>query len=195
MENYLKKSYTYKNYINLLENLILQGKTTGETQTEDLINYAKLNLARIHRLEKSVEITPQLKDLILNVKQNYTWLVITEGWCGDAAQNITPLYYITQLNSKINLALVLRDENLDLMDKYLTNGGRSIPKLICLDENNKEIFNWGPRPVAAQKIVQELIANKATLEEKSLTIQKWYNSDKTLSLQNEFVELIKKHMI
>ncbi|MCA0431078.1 MAG: thioredoxin family protein [Bacteroidetes bacterium] len=195
MEKYLKKSYTYKEYISLLENLMLQGKTTGETQTDELINYANLNLARIHRLEKTVEITPELKELILNIKHNYTWLVITEGWCGDAAQNITPLYFITQLNPKINLALVLRDDNLDLMDKYLTNGGRSIPKLICLDENNKEIFNWGPRPIAAQKIVQELMANKATLEEKSLTIQKWYNTDKTLSLQNEFVELIKKHMI
>lgn len=194
MEKYLKKSFTYKQYISLLEDLMLQEKTTGQTQTEDLINYAKLNLARIHRLEKTVEITSELKNLILTIKNKYTWLVITEGWCGDAAQNITPLFFLTQLNQNIKLALVLRDENLELMDNYLTNGGRSIPKLICIDETNKEIFNWGPRPVAAQKIIQELMANNASLEEKSLTIQKWYNADKTLSLQNEFFELIKKHM-
>lgn len=195
MENYIKKALNYPDYIKLLEELMGQGKTTGENQSPDMINYAKLNLARIHRLEKTTEILPELEELIKKINKTYTWLIITEGWCGDAAQNITPLYFMSLLNPKIKVALVLRDENLELMDRYLTNGGRSIPKLICLDEQLKEVFNWGPRPEAVQSLVKELLANKASLEEKSLASQKWYNADKTISLQKEFFELINKHMI
>lgn len=194
METYIKKALDYPNYIKLLEGLMEQGKTTGENQSADMINYAKLNLARIHRLEKTTEILPELKELIKKINKTYTWLIITEGWCGDAAQNITPLYFMSLLNPKIKIALLLRDENLELMDRYLTNGGRSIPKLICLDDKQNEVFNWGPRPEAAQALVKELLAKKASLEEKSLESQKWYNADKTISLQKEFFELINKHM-
>ncbi len=194
MENYIQKALDYPGYIKLLEGLMEQGKTTGENQSADMLNYAKLNLARIHRLEKTTEILPELKELIKKINKTYTWLIITEGWCGDAAQNITPLYFMSLLNPKIKVALVLRDENLELMDRYLTNGGRSIPKLICLDDQLKEVFNWGPRPEAAQNLVKELLANKASLEEKSFASQKWYNADKTVSLQKEFFDLINKHM-
>lgn len=193
MLNYISKSITYNDYCSLLETLMKEGKTTGTNQSEDYLNYAKLNLARMNRLNKTIELTEELKRALKKITKKYIWLVITEGWCGDAAQNIPVFHFIEQENPNIELRLILRDENLELMDKYLTNGGRSIPKLICLDkESLKEIFVWGPRPQETQKVMLDLLARKVTLEDKSLIIQKWYNNDKTLTLQNEFIELLKK---
>jgi hypothetical protein len=193
MKNYLKNTLNYLQYRKLIDDLMAQGKTTGDNQSADYLNYAKLNHARMQRLDKTTQLTEQIKEQLNKISKQYIWLVLTEGWCGDAAQNIPPLHFMAQHNPNIQLHLLLRDENLELMDKYLTNGGRSIPKLICLEkETLKEIFVWGPRPAEAQNIVTQLLANNATLEEKSNVIQKWYNADKTLSLQNEFIDLLKR---
>ena len=193
MLNYISKSITYNEYCNLLETLMKEGKTTGTNQSESYLNYAKLNLVRMQRLNKTVVLTEELKAELKKITKKYTWLVITEGWCGDAAQNIPALHVMEKENSNIELRLILRDENLELMDRYLTNGGRAIPKLICLEkESMQEVFIWGPRPEETQKIVLDLVERKVTLEEKSLILQKWYNNDKTLTLQNEFIELLKK---
>lgn len=192
MTNYILKSINYSDYCALLETLLTEGKTTGDNQSEGYLNYAKLNLVRMRRLNKTVVLTDELKNELKKITKKYIWLVITEGWCGDAAQNIPVFYYIEKENPNIELRLILRDENLELMDKYLTNGGRSIPKLICLKkENLEEKFVWGPRPEAVQNLTKQLLEQNVTKEEKSLAIQHWYNNDKTLTLQNEFLELIK----
>ena len=65
-----------------------------------------------------------------NVKENWIWLILTEAWCGDAAQNIPTIEKIARENDRIKTLYLLRDENLELMDKYLTGGARAIPKLI-----------------------------------------------------------------
>jgi len=171
---------------------MVDGKTTGPNQSENYINYAKLNLARMHRLNKTVVLMDELKSELKKITKKYVWLAITEGWCGDAAQNIPIFNFIEKENPNIELRLILRDENLDLMDKYLTNGGRSIPILICFEkETLNEIFVWGPRPKEVQKLTEELIKQKVALDDKVLAVQQWYNNDKTLTLQNEFLELIK----
>lgn len=192
MTNYISKSINYSEYCNLIETLMADGKTTGPNQSENYINYAKLNLARMHRLNKTVVLMDELKSELKKITKKYVWLAITEGWCGDAAQNIPIFNFIEKENPNIELRLILRDENLDLMDKYLTNGGRSIPILICFEkETLNEIFVWGPRPKEVQKLTEELIKQKVALDDKVLAVQQWYNNDKTLTLQNEFLELIK----
>lgn len=119
------------------------------------------------------------------------WLVITEAWCGDAAQNIPPIEKIANLNDRIETRYILRDENTELMDQFLTSGSRSIPKLIALDADTLDVLGtWGARPEAAQKLYYELKekgAEKAAIMEH---LQRWYNADRTLSLQNEFVNLL-----
>jgi len=195
MTPYISKSISYENYQTLLDNLMAEGKTTGENQSDDFLNYAKLNLARMHRLNKTGIIIPELKELLLKVKSDFIFLILTEGWCGDAAQNIPVIHLIEKECKQIELKLLLRDENLELMDRYLTDGGRSIPKLICLDKKSlKEVFVWGPRPAAVQELMLELKAKNATLAEKGEVIHNWYNADKTLSLQKELLVLIEKHL-
>ena len=68
------------------------------------------------------------------------WLVISEGWCGDAAQNMPVVEKIVDEMPNVEIRYVLRDENLELMDQYLTNGGRSIPKALFVDTETFEVL-------------------------------------------------------
>ncbi|WP_439131525.1 thioredoxin family protein [Polaribacter sp.] len=189
----LANTYTYQEYRALVKRLLEEGKSTGPNQSEALTNYSMLNDRRMKRLDKTVKITEQTKQEIEKIETPQTWLVITEGWCGDAAQNLPVIHKMAALNKNINLKLVLRDENLDLMDLFLTNGGRAIPKLIALDNELNVIDTWGPRPTVATKIVADYKATHGVLDAKfKQDLQVWYNKDKGLSTQEDFVKILQK---
>ena len=177
---------TYLDYRNLIDNLILQNKTTGNDQSEEMINYAKLNIQRMNRLDKTIILNDNWTPFFESLTSKLKWVVLTEGWCGDAAQIVPVINKIAEAsNGKIELELLLRDENLEMMDKYLTNGGRAIPKLICYDENNIELWNWGPRPKKVQELVNQLKESNVTLNELKTQLHLWYTHDKTLNIQLE----------
>jgi hypothetical protein len=136
IEKSLKTAISYSGYRSLVKNLLIKGKSTGTEQSEDLTNYSMLNDRRMKRLDKTIKISEETIQEFQKVKRPQTWLVLTEGWCGDAAQSLPILNKIASYTANIDLKIVLRDENLDLMDLFLTNGGRSIPKLIVLDKDN-----------------------------------------------------------
>ena len=75
---------------------------------------------------------------------------------------------MAEVNSNINLQLVLRDENLELMDLFLTNGGRSIPKLIALDKDLNILFTWGPRPQTATNMVLDYKTKHGSLDDREI---------------------------
>lgn len=193
-QKYIAKSMTYASYLEQVEELVKNKQTSGEKQSLDLVEYTKLNLRRMRRLGKTIELSEDLKDLASNCKTPLTWLVITEAWCGDAAQNIPLMHRLTELNDQIQLRLLYRDENLDLMDAFLTNGGRSIPKLIALNTSDLSLLgSWGPRPQDAQKRMSELNQSDQLKKEDVITeIQLWYARNKNQSLQAEFLDLLKK---
>ncbi|HYP51631.1 MAG TPA: thioredoxin family protein [Pyrinomonadaceae bacterium] len=153
MQNYIEKAMTFDEYSRLIDRVVAEGKTTGPNQSEEFAQYTKLNQSRMRRLFKTSELNESLLETARNVKANWIWLILTEAWCGDAAQNIPPIEKIARENDRIKTLYLLRDENLELMDKYLTNGARAIPKLICLDaETFEEIGTWGSRPQAAYDV-------------------------------------------
>lgn len=196
MKNIIKKSlentYTYQEYKLLVKELLAEGKSTGPNQSDALTNYSLLNDRRMKRLDKTIKISEETSQEIEQLKEPQTWLVLTEGWCGDAAQNLPVIDKMAVLNENIDLKLVLRDENLELMDLFLTNGGRSIPKLIALDKENNVIKTWGPRPTVATKMVADYKAEHGALDPQfKQDLQVWYNKDKGKSTQDDFVEIIK----
>lgn len=145
----------------------------------------------MHRLEKTVNLDESLKEKIRTLDVNWVWLVITEGWCGDAAQNIPIIEKIAAENERIETRYVLRDENLELMDKYLTNNARSIPKLICLDaETLEEIGTWGPRPQVAMEYFLEMRDSGMEKSQMMENLQRWYLQDKEKSIETEFSVLL-----
>ncbi len=191
MNKYLDKSITYLEYLKLIDNLLAQGKTTGENQSEEMFDYGKLNRQRMKRLDKTVKLSDSLKEKSRKVKRKMIWLILTEGWCGDAAQNIPIIEKIAAENPDIETRYLLRDENLELMDKYLTNRGRAIPKLICLDAKTfREIGTWGSRPKIADNYFHEMKEQGLEKPEMMEKIQRWYLADANQSLQNEFERLL-----
>ena len=193
IEKSLKTAISYSGYRSLVNNLLTEGKSTGPEQSEDLTNYSMLNDRRMKRLDKTIKIFEETIQEFQKVKQPQTWLVLTEGWCGDAAQNLPILNKIASDTASIDLKIVLRDENLDLMDLFLTNGGRSIPKLIALDKDNNVLDFWGPRPNIATKMVADYKEKNGALDPQfKQDLQVWYNKDKGKSVQEDFVNLVAK---
>lgn len=184
--------YTYEDYKHLVLTLAENSKSTGE-ENEERIAATKINAQRIKRIDKQCELTPDLLNTIDNFKSNCLWILIAESWCGDGAQCIPVISKIAEQSSNVELKLILRDENPQFMDAYLTNGSRSVPKLICIDKNNnQEIGTWGPRPFEIQKMVLDYKKNNpnSTHEEFVINLHLWYAKDKTKSIQNEFIDLL-----
>ncbi|MBD80700.1 MAG: thioredoxin family protein [Crocinitomicaceae bacterium] len=186
-----KKGISFGEYKVLVESLLKENKTTGNNHSETYLQHTKMGLQRLKKWEKIARLSEQTKTQLDNLKGNYTWLVLVEAWCGDVGQNLSTLYQIAQ-QANIDLKIVQRDENLDLMDQFLTNGGRSIPKLIIINSDTSEVLGeWGPRPAHAQ---QRFLEARDNSEIDNLEIQKeihlWYAKNKQQDLQNEIVQLM-----
>ncbi|WP_396151373.1 thioredoxin family protein [Flavobacterium sp.] len=190
----LAKSFTYADYRKQVADLLKEGKSTGNEQSESLTKYSELNEVRMNRLEKTIQISDEVKTSLSNLQANYTWIVISEGWCGDAAQLLPIIHKMAELSKKIDLRIVLRDENEKLMNQFLTNGGKAIPKLLILDaETLTVLIDWGPRPEGAKNLILDYKAQHGVVDETAKTnLQKWYLHDKGLSTQNEIMALVEK---
>lgn len=169
---------------------ILSGENNSHPyDNEAYVNYVKMNQTRIRRWEKKGNLLPDLEAKIKEVSEPVTWVLITEPWCGDAAHSHAFIKKLAALNSHITLEIQNRDAEGSEIDNYLTNGGKSIPKLIARDAQGKDIFNWGPRPSEAQAMVMEHINNPTTDKETNTRdLQKWYNKDKGVMLQKELLQ-------
>jgi len=191
---YVETAISYADYVDMLNRLLEEGKTTGSDQSEKMVNFGSLNQQRMRRISKTFSPSPETHHQAKSFDRAMIWLVITEGWCGDAAQNLPILDKLQPLFPKVELKLLLRDENLELMDQFLTNGGRSIPKLIALDAQNHEVLgDWGPRPAALQKLVLDFKRNPdKPYEEFTKDVQLWYAKDKGRSMEQEIVGLMQK---
>lgn len=188
----VNEAMSYDEYRQMIDELVEQDKTTGDNHSKVMVHYTKMNVQRMNRLDKRVELDDSLAEELNELDEDWIWLVLTEAWCGDAAQNIPPIVKIADESEHIDVKFILRDEHLDIMDEYLTNGGRSIPKLICLDsETLEEIGTWGPRPeVAQEKAMEWKDDENISKKEWAKKLHKWYAKDRTKELRSEFEELI-----
>lgn len=191
-QNAWNNSLAYNDYLKLIDKKIEENLSTGNEQNEMLADFTKLNRARMKRLDKTQQLLPEVIEAVKKIEEKQLWMVLTESWCGDAAQNIPVLKKIAEENPLIELRLVLRDDNDELMQKYLTNGGRSIPKMVAVSEDmEKELFTWGPRPATAQVEVKRLLDQYGSFtNEVKEGIQLWYNDNKGVSMQKEMMELL-----
>jgi len=188
----LNKGISYATYRKIIKELLLQEKSTGIVQSEDLLNYSMLNDKRMDRLDKTLKISEETQNSMNDLKNDFTFLVIAEGWCGDAAQIVPILNKIAETSTQIDLKIVLRDENPELMNQFLTNGSQSIPKIIILDTENKVINSWGPRPAVATKMVLDYKEKNGSIDaEFKKNLQIWYNKDKGLNTKKDLLKLLK----
>jgi len=189
--NSIKKSIAYSTYRTLIKGLLVEGKSTGSEQSESLFNFSKLNDKRMDRLDKTLKISEENQNSLNQLKDGYTFLVIAEGWCGDAAQILPVINKIAEASIKIDLKIVCRDENDALMNQFLTNGGKAIPKVIVINNKNEVLNSWGPRPSEATKMVNDYKAAHGSLDDNfKKDLQIWYNKDKGNNTQKDLLNIL-----
>ena len=188
----LFNSHSYQEYRKLISNLLLEGKSTGSEQSDDLTHYSELNDTRMHRLDKTMKITDENIQKLKNLRGEYIWLVISEGWCGDAAQLLPIINKMAIDSGKIELKIVLRDENEELMKLFLTNKKKSIPIVIVVDKATGSVLGkWGPRPKGATDLITDYKNEFDTIDETAkANLQLWYLHNKGLSTQDELINLM-----
>lgn len=190
-KSYIDKAINYDAYIKAFEEAVAHNTTLAEDAQIPLFKYYPLNLQRAHRIYKQYQPTDDIKAAIDMLTTPIHWLVITEPWCGDASQSLPVIAKIADASAgKIQLHIVYRDENLELMDEFLTNGGRSIPKLIQLDAGFNLITHWGPRPANVQELFLSLKAQGLDHDAYAEIIHKWYAGDKAQSISKELVDVL-----
>lgn len=193
LEQSLLHSFTYPEYRAYIAQLLNQGKATGHEQNADLVHYSELNQARMHRLDKTIQVLPEVTEFFSKLTTKQLWVVLTEGWCGDAANCIPVLQKMAALSSNIDFKIILRDDNDVVMQLFLTNGARAIPKLLILDlESLDLIADWGPRPEPAKQLILDYKAIHGIVDEAAkIELQKWYLQDKGTTIQKEVIDSVK----
>lgn len=188
----LINSCSYNGYRKIISDLLIEGKSSGAIQSEDLTHYSSLNETRMNRLDKTIKISDDIRLKLQSLKNESIWLVISEGWCGDVAQLLPIFNKMDEVSDKIEMKIVFRDENKELMNLYLTNGAKAIPKLIILDKNTLHVqANWGPRPKGAIELIQNYKEKFGAIDETAKAeLQLWYLHDKGFSTQNEIADLL-----
>ncbi|PVW15858.1 thioredoxin family protein [Marixanthomonas spongiae] len=199
LKNAIVSGMSYNEYNLLFKQLVSEGRTTGKPtditpeEWQEKVTYTKLNFSRSKRLDKTGFIPETFQQPFKETCENQTWLVISEPWCGDAAQTLPYLNKLASLSDKINLKVVLRDEHPELMDLFLTNGSRSIPKLIVLNDSPEVLAHWGPRSQAATKLVTDYKTEHGQLDDDfKKELQVWYNKEKGKSIISELAKIAKK---
>ena len=179
-KNIFGKALTIEEYEQLLDDKLLNNKLSLHN-----LHYKNFNLSQ----NDNSKIT---KLSTINL------LVITEPWCGDSVAILPVVKKIAEANSKWKLKLVLRDENLDLMEKFLTNGNKAIPIFLFLDGGYNFLFKWGPRPEPAQKIFEQYRnkINSGEIEKSKviLKVRQFYSKNKGQSISKEVLDLIYKNL-
>lgn len=141
----------------------------------------------MNRWLKRFEPQDAMKSLIASITEPQHWIVITEPWCGDAAHSVPQLYQMVKNNPNIDFEIQLRDSEPFLIEDYLTDGSKSIPKLIIRNDVGHDKVIWGPRPEPLQRIYMQMKDEERPFEEIKEALQKWYNEDKGEILQRELL--------
>lgn len=179
----------YDAYFELLEKLLAEGKTTGPEQTPERLEHAKLNLSRMKRIGQQFQTDDESMALLKTQPDGIKFLFIVEGWCGDAAQIVPALEKMLQARGWES-RYILRDEHLEIMDMFLTNGARAIPAVVAIDAEGKVLSNhWGPRPALLKDLVNHWKVEMSKDEWHKL-LHTWYAKDKSGTLQMDFASWV-----
>lgn len=188
----IQKGIDYTSYRQLIVDLLKDGKSTGTTENPEYFQFSELNNSRMNRLDKTIKILESHQNQLKKISKKITFLIISEGWCGDAAQIVPVLNKLANSSENIDLKLVIRDENQDLMDLFLTNGNRAVPMLLIIDSQTNELLaKWGPRPqIATQMVIDYKTTHGVIDADFKIQLQNWYNADKGIEIQNEVMQLL-----
>jgi hypothetical protein len=188
----LQDSISYEAYINLTKEIVKSTNPPEMYRDDKMMRYTTDNLERMLQLNDTIEIQSKLYNELQQSTAKWIWVCITEPWCGDASQIVPILHLISTSSDRVEFKILLRDNHNNVMDNYLTNGGRSIPKLICLKADDLiEVGTWGPRPAILQEIVVDKLNDPSlSFGDKVRMVHSWYGENKGEAIQHEFIDLV-----
>ncbi|GAC1515697.1 MAG: thioredoxin family protein [Gemmatimonadaceae bacterium] len=118
------------------------------------------------------------------------FLVLVEDWCGDAINSLPVVAKLAALAHNLELRVVARDKNLDLMVGHLSpTGAAAIPVVILLDDSYVERGWWGSRPAELQRWVHT-VGLTMSKEDRYRKVRRWYVQDRGAATLREFVDLL-----
>lgn len=188
-------TFTYREFLDYSKQLTDAGQTSGPDQSSHLVEYTALNHTRMERIEKRATLSEELKTTIEKQERPQQWVLLTETWCGDSAQNLPVIgKAVEYAGDQIQLTIVLRDQNTHLIEQYIPEVGMGIPRLLVLDEQDQLLAQWGARPQPAQAFIDKWKADPDNIDKKEVQkeMQLWYAKNKHQALQQELVALIEK---
>lgn len=170
------QGFTYERYLELWKAHMEMPVAGLDKAQRKLYHYAKYNLERSARIASGYTLSDRLLSAIDSIDEFQLWMVLTEDWCGDSAYNLPVIAAAAARNSLVDLHILPRDANLDIMDEYLTDGGRSIPKLVAFSTEGEELFTWGPRPEPARLLRLRMKEAGADPKEMTAALIDWYEA-------------------
>ncbi len=182
----------FESYLSYFDTIIKNPSPAAPYDNPDYFNYAKLNWVRMNRWLKTGILSEEMVKIVAAISTPQKWTIITEPWCGDASHVVPFLYKIANLNPLITVNYELRDSEPFRINNYLTNGGKSIPKLIIQNNADEDLTTWGPRPADCQILYDKLKAENVDFETMKIELQKWYNHNEGKAIQEELGALLKK---
>lgn len=183
VKDMLTKGVSYEAFINKSEELL----STEALKEPEVNQKLRSNLETMEQILKETTLPFSLYKKLCDIETKIRWVVIAEPWCLDTANVLPLIYKFSEVTDLIDLHIVFRDENPEIMDQFLTNGKKAIPKLICFDKQYHKIGEWGPRVEELQNYINELKANTAiSSSELNEHISGWYQTDRATSVFIEF---------
>lgn len=186
----LHQGLPYETYQAAWAEKIQQPLAGLEKKQRRYLYYARYNKERSERVHQAYEVSEKLREALSKIDTPQRWMVLTEDWCGDSAYSLPVLIEAARLNPLIDLRILLRDDNLDVMDQYLTGTARSIPKLVAFSEDGAELFRWGPRPEEARRFREHLFEDGLSGGEVSEKLIEWYDEGGWQHVDDELTQVL-----
>lgn len=162
-----------------------------DAEAAQKVEFTALNLHRSRRIVRNWRPGPELVSALQSLAGPQVWLAVTEPWCGDSAQCLPHFTVLAEMRADIELRVLLRDENPEVMDRFLTDGKRSIPVVAALDPDGREIFRWGPRPAAAQAVFDQAKAEGKEKPDLLERLHLFYGRNRGQALEEELITLFR----
>lgn len=171
---------------------MLRDRFAGAATLAQFIEDAQTNKALWIAASRRAEAPAPLVQRLLSLPSPRYLLVLAEDWCGDALGTLPALARLAENVPQLELRVLARDRNLDLMDAHLTRGARSIPVVIVLDESFRELGWWGSRPAPLQRWVSSPEGQQLSKEERYRETRRWYATDRGRTALEEITELLER---
>jgi hypothetical protein len=90
----------------------------------------------------------------LSFRDDLRCLIIASDWCGDVVRNV-PVVIRALEETAMPVEVMIMEQYTELMDEYLTMGGRAIPIVIIADTGGHVLGQWGARPKHVQAVMNK----------------------------------------